>query len=47
MKDRSQLSDNYIKQSNFMERIKFALRGQTNGEQMLEQSKLYCIVTLK
>ncbi len=35
MKDRANLADDYLRQSDFMERIKFAVRGETNPEEML------------
>jgi hypothetical protein len=36
MKERGQLTDDYMKQSDFMEQIKFALRGHDAGPKMLE-----------
>jgi len=35
LKDRASLSQDYIKQSDFMEKIKFAIRGETNPEDLL------------
>ena len=36
IKERGQLTDDYMKQSDFMEQIKFALRGHDAGPKMLE-----------
>lgn len=36
MKDRSQLSKDYMKQSDFMEKIKIAIRGETTPDDLLE-----------
>ena len=47
MKERGQLSDDYMKQSDFMEEIKFALRGHDAGPKMLEQTRFFSILTLK
>ena len=47
MKDRSTLSHDYIKQSDFMEKVKFAVRGECNPTDMLIQSKYFTIITLK
>lgn len=47
MKDRGNLSEDYIRQSDFMEKIKFALRGKTHPDEMLIQCKFYTIITLK
>ena len=47
MKDRANLADDYLRQSDFMERIKFAVRGETNPEEMLIQCKFFSIITLK
>ena len=47
MKDRSQLSKDYMKQSDFMEKIKIAIRGETTPDDLLEQSKFFSIITLK
>ena len=47
MKERGQLTDDYMKQSDFMEEIKFALRGHDAGPKMLEQTRFFSILTLK
>ena len=47
MKDRATLSKDYIKQSDFMEKIKIAIRGETTPDDLLEQSKFFSIITLK
>lgn len=47
MKDRSQLSKDYMKQSDFMEKLKIAIRGETTPDDLLEQSKFFSIITLK
>ena len=47
MKDKSQLSPEFVHQSDFMEEIKYALRGDLNPEQLLAQTKFYTLVTLK
>ena len=47
MKDRASLHSDYIPQSDFMEKIKFGLRGLTKPEDMLIQTKFFTIVTLE
>ena len=50
MKEREFLSDEYLNQSNFMEDIKFALRGHeeyATPDSFLLHTKFYTIITLK
>ena len=47
LKERVNLTDDYMKQSDFFEKIKIAIRGQTNPEDMLVQNKFFSIITLK
>jgi hypothetical protein len=47
MKDTQSLSKEYKGQSDFMERIKAALRGYCYPNEMLMQSKFFTIITLK
>ena len=46
-KERSQLSDEYMLQSDFMERIKFSIRGEAHPEELIYQSQFFTIMTLK
>jgi hypothetical protein len=47
MKEKDALPEEFRGQSDFMEKIKFALRGETNPEDMLMQTKFYTVITLK
>ena len=47
IKERGVLQQEYIQQSDFMEKIKFAVRGVTSPEDMLMQTKFFTIITLK
>lgn len=50
MKEREHLNDEHMNQSNFMEDIKFALRGYeeyTTPDRFLMHTKFYTIITLK
>ena len=48
LKPRENLSNDYLKQSDFMESLKYAIRNLgTNPKDLLIQSKLFTIITLK
>ena len=48
LKPRENLSNDYLKQSDFMESLKYAIRNLgTNPKDLLIQSKLFTILTLK
>jgi hypothetical protein len=47
MSDRASLPDNYMAQSDFMEMIKLAIRGECNPQDLLTQCKFFSILTLK
>lgn len=47
MKERASLAEEYLPQSDFMEKIKIGLRGATNPDDMLQSTKFFSIITLK
>ena len=47
MKPRGELSEEYLKQSDFMEIIKIGIRGDTTPDKILNATKFFTVVTLK
>jgi len=45
--DRANIEDDYMGQSDFMEMIKLAIRGECNPHDLLTQTKFFTILTLK